>query len=246
MRILALETSNHQTSVALLEEGCLVRENQLSSEPRVARSLIPAIQDELKRAGWGSQDVQLVAVSQGPGSFTGLRVGITTAKTLAYAWQVPVIGVNTLEVIASQAYYPPSAEDQGPFLEPDRPLAVIMNAHRGQFFAAQFVADSRQQCQAIQLTQLVSQEQWVQQLEPGLALSGPGLSLVEDSLPPTVETIEVSRRLPQAAAVGQLVHAKSPSVTLSPADLNHQIFSLCPEYYRRSAAEEKRLASPEA
>ena len=246
MRILALETSNHQTSVALLEEGCLVRESRLSSEPRVARSLIPAIQDELKSAGWGSQDVQLVAVSQGPGSFTGLRVGITTAKTLAYAWQVPVVGVNTLEVIANQAYYPQSAEDRGPFLEPGRSLAVIMNAHRGQFFAAQFSADSQQQCQTVQPTQLVSQEQWVQQLEPGLALSGPGLSLVEDSLPPTVEAIEASRRLPQAAAVGQLVHAKSPSVSLPTADLNHQIFSLCPEYYRRSAAEEKRLASPEA
>lgn len=246
MRILALETSNHQTSVALLEAGCLVSESWLSPEPRVARSLIPAIQDELKSVGWGSQDVQLVAVSQGPGSFTGLRVGITTAKTLAYAWQVPVVGVNTLEVIACQAYYPQSAEDQGPFLEPDQPLAVIMNAHRGQFFAAEFTSAPGQLCQAIQPTQLVAQEAWVQQLEAGLAISGPGLSLVEGSLPSTVEAIEASRRLPRAAAVAQLVHAKSPSLTLPKADLNHQIFSLCPEYYRRSAAEEKRLVSPDS
>jgi len=246
VRILALETSNHQTSVALLEAGCLVSESWLSSEPRVARSLIPAIQNELKSAGWGSQDVQLVAVSQGPGSFTGLRVGITTAKTLAYAWQVPVVGVNTLEVIAFQAYYSQSADDQGPFLESDRPLAVVMNAHRGQFFAAEFTSVPRQQCQTVQPTQLVAQEQWVQQLEPGLALSGPGLSLVEDSLPSTVLAIEVNRRVPRAAAVAQLVHVKSPSVTLPTADLNHQIFSLCPEYYRRSAAEEKRLISPDA
>ena len=86
----------------------------------------------------------------------------------------------------------------------------------------------------------------MQQLEPGLALSGPGLSLVEGSLPSGAEVIEASRRLPRAVAVGQLVHAKSPSVSLPTADLNHQIFSLCPEYYRRSAAEEKRLTSPEA
>jgi len=207
--------------------------------------LIPAIQDELGNAGWGSRDVQLIAVSQGPGSFTGLRVGITAAKTLAYALQIPVVGVNTLEVIAFQAYYPQSPDDQGPFLEPDRPLAVVMNAHRGQFFAAEFTSVSRQQCQMVQPAQLVAQEQWVQQLAPGLALSGPGLSLVEGSLPSTVQAIEVSRRLPRAAAVAQLVHAKSPSVTLPTLDLNRQIFSLCPEYYRRSAAEEKRLVSPD-
>ncbi len=138
MRILALETSNRQTSLALLEAGSLVSERWLSAEPRVAQSLIPAIQDELKNAGWSSEDLQLIAVSQGPGSFTGLRVGITAAKTLAYAWQVPVLGVNTLEVIAHQAYYSQSSEDEGPFLKADRPLAVVMNAYRGQFFAAEF------------------------------------------------------------------------------------------------------------
>ncbi|MFP6602170.1 MAG: tRNA (adenosine(37)-N6)-threonylcarbamoyltransferase complex dimerization subunit type 1 TsaB [Pirellulaceae bacterium] len=245
MRILALETSNNETSVALLEAGCLVRESRLSSERRVAQALVPSIQDELTLAGWKSSDVQLVAVSQGPGSFTGLRVGITTAKTLAYVLQVPVIGVNTLEVIAFQAYYPLDAADQGPFVESGRPLAVVMNAHRGQFFAAEFTVLAGQQCKTVEPTHLVTQEQWVQQLEPGLVLSGPGLSLVEDSLPSTVLAIEASRRLPRAAAVARLVQAKLPSVTLPTADLNHQIFSLCPEYYRHSAAEEKRLASPD-
>jgi len=246
VRTLALETSNRETSLALLEAGSLVSEKWLSAEPRVAQSLIPAIQDELSNAGWNSGDLQLIAVSQGPGSFTGLRVGITTAKTLAYAWQVPVLGVNTLEVIAHQAYYSQHREDEGPFLETERSLAVVMNAHRGQFFAAEFTGSSEQQCHPVKSTQLVEQDQWVQQLTPGQTLSGPGLSLVADSLPETVELVEASRRLPRAAGVGQLAHVKS-SLAVSPnTDLNHQIFSLCPEYFRQSAAEEKRLLEPES
>ena len=246
MRILALETSNRQTSLALLEAGSLVSESWLSAEPRVAQSLIPAIQDELKNAGWSSEDLQLIAVSQGPGSFTGLRVGITAAKTLAYAWQVPVLGVNTLEVIAHQAYYSQSSEDEGPFLEADCSLAVVMNAHRGQFFAAEFTGAPEQQCRTVKPTQLVEQQQWVEQLAPGQAISGPGLSLVEDSLPSTAQTVEAGRHLPRAAGVAQLAFVKFSSETSPSTDLNHQIFSLCPEYFRQSAAEEKRLVSPDS
>ena len=70
---------------------------------RSARTLAPGIRHLLADAGWTPRDVALVAVSIGPGSFTGLRLGVMTAKAFAYAVGAPVLGIGTLEVIAAHA-----------------------------------------------------------------------------------------------------------------------------------------------
>src|SRR5687768_12135976 len=103
MRILALETSGLSGEVALLEGERVIAEQWLDPGQRTARSLAPGMKQILQTAGWQPRDVQLVAVTIGPGSFTGLRVGVTAAKTLAYAVGCEVMGVDTLEVIAAQA-----------------------------------------------------------------------------------------------------------------------------------------------
>ena len=108
MRILALETSGSSGSVAALDEGRLIVERPLAAGSRSAQSLAPGIDSLLAEVGWLVGGVDLVAVTQGPGSFTGLRIGVTTAKALAYAGETQVIGVNTLEVIARQAAAPRS------------------------------------------------------------------------------------------------------------------------------------------
>src|SRR5262245_32191202 len=107
-RIVAIETSGQHGSVAVLcgeekGEARLVREIVLSDQQRTAQSLAPALNKLLQTAGWEPSTVSLVAVLTGPGSFTGLRIGVTTAKTLAYAWGADVVGINTLEAIAEQA-----------------------------------------------------------------------------------------------------------------------------------------------
>lgn len=240
MRILALETSSRQTSVALCEAGRLLTERTLSSDQRVAQSLVTAIASQLAEVGWRPPDLQLVTVAQGPGSFTGLRVGITAAKTLAYALEIPVLGVNTLDAIAFQAFYPLSDEDQGPFADLARPLAVVMNAQRGQFFSATFSAAAGRQCKTMQSTHLVDQQQWLKELDSGMTVSGPGLSLIEDSLPQATMVVAAARRLPRAAAIAQLAQQRYLASPLAAEDLQQQSLALRPEYYRRSAAEEKR------
>src|SRR5258707_1343424 len=124
MKILALETSGTAGSVAALEGEQLLKTAALDPVQRTARTLAPAIRDLLKQVGWRPADVQLVAVTAGPGSFTGLRLGVTTAKTFAYAVGCQVLGVNTLEVIASQS--PPECSL----------LEVVLDAQRQQLFAA--------------------------------------------------------------------------------------------------------------
>ena len=103
-RTLAVESSSASGSIALLDGAGLVVESMLPSRPRIAQTLIPEMARLLRTVGWEVRDLELIAVVRGPGSFTGLRVGITAAKTLAYATGTAVIGVDTLEVLAFQAY----------------------------------------------------------------------------------------------------------------------------------------------
>ncbi|MCP3693433.1 MAG: tRNA (adenosine(37)-N6)-threonylcarbamoyltransferase complex dimerization subunit type 1 TsaB [Planctomycetaceae bacterium] len=240
VRILALETSTNQASVALWESGSLQAEQCIVAERRIARFLLSTVQQVLDEHGWRPKDVQLVAVSQGPGSFTGLRVGLTTAKTFAYAQQVPVVGVNTLEVIAEQSFYPLDPEAAVTTADLAQPLAVVMNAHREQFFAATFAASAATSCQFMEATHLVDRESWLNQLASGCSVSGPGLSLVETKLPSTVTIVEPSLCRPRAAGVARLAERSLPTEEFSEKALRDQIFSLRPAYYRRSAAEEKR------
>jgi tRNA threonylcarbamoyladenosine biosynthesis protein TsaB len=100
MRILAIETATAQASVALLDGGAVVREAAARIPQGHLEWLAPAIAGLLEAAAWGPEEVGAVAVSTGPGTFTGLRIGIATAAAWAYARGVPVVGVSTLEVLA--------------------------------------------------------------------------------------------------------------------------------------------------
>ena len=111
-------------------EARLVGQIVLGGDQRTAQALAPAIAAIAAAADWSPRSVDLVAVAVGPGSFTGLRIGVTTAKTFAYAVGAEVIGVNTLVALAAQA--PPSAA----------PLWTILDAQRQELFAAKFVRDA--------------------------------------------------------------------------------------------------------
>ncbi len=106
-RIVAIETSGRLGSVAALlgetNDARLVGQIVLTGDQRTAQSLAPALHDLLAAADWSPKDVELVAVGVGPGSFTGLRIGVTTAKTFAYAVGAEVVGANTLVALAAQA-----------------------------------------------------------------------------------------------------------------------------------------------
>src|SRR5687768_13624521 len=126
MRILALETSGKAGSVAVADGPRLIDQLELNRDRRSAQSLAAGIRTLLDAIGWRIAEIELVAVTIGPGSFTGLRVGVVTAKTLAYTLGARIIGAGTLDVIAAQAR---CAESH---------LAAAIDAQRGQVFAATF------------------------------------------------------------------------------------------------------------
>jgi len=103
MRVIGIETSAGTGSVALLVDGALADERFFTKGLRHGKELIPTIDAVVKQHDLQPEDIDLFAVSQGPGSYTGIRVGITCAKTLAYALGKGVVGVPSLDVLAHNA-----------------------------------------------------------------------------------------------------------------------------------------------
>ena len=99
MLILGIETSGRRGSVALCAEGGTIARHRFAEGPRNARHIMPAIDDIVRDSGTEKTDIDAVGVSEGPGSFTGLRVGVTCAKTLAYSLGWDAVGVPSLEVL---------------------------------------------------------------------------------------------------------------------------------------------------
>lgn len=97
MKILALDSSNQALSVALVEDGQLQAETLLTIKKNHSVSLMPVVDFLVAQVGWQPSDLDKIVVAQGPGSYTGLRVAVATAKTLAYALGSDLVGVSSLQ-----------------------------------------------------------------------------------------------------------------------------------------------------
>lgn len=100
--LLSLETSSHVCSVALHQNEQLLIAKHNNIPQSTASELAPMIESVLRETGHITKEISAIIVSAGPGSYTGLRIGVATAKGLCYALQIPLISVNTLELLARQ------------------------------------------------------------------------------------------------------------------------------------------------
>jgi tRNA threonylcarbamoyladenosine biosynthesis protein TsaB len=124
MKILAVDTSSLVATAAICEDDKLICEIVLNNKLTHSETLLPIIDSCFKKSELNPEDIDLYAVSQGPGSFTGLRIGVTTVKGLAHACNKPVVGVNTLEALAYNLPFCPYI------------IAPIMDARREQVYNA--------------------------------------------------------------------------------------------------------------
>ena len=122
MLILALETATEKGSLALVAGDQVLMEYSLESHNAYLTCLMPGVAAILKNTGKEVADLAAVAVSTGPGNFTGLRIGLATAKTLAWSLKCPLVPVPTMEVLAAQFPFHP------------HPIGVVMDAKRGEVF----------------------------------------------------------------------------------------------------------------
>ena len=100
MLILGIDTSCATAGVSLTKDGIIISEISINDKNTHSVKLMPAIQMLFKNVGMSVSDIDAVAVVNGPGSYTGLRIGVSAAKAIAYSAEVPLIGVNTLDYLA--------------------------------------------------------------------------------------------------------------------------------------------------
>ncbi|VAV84400.1 tRNA threonylcarbamoyladenosine biosynthesis protein TsaB [hydrothermal vent metagenome] len=126
-KILAIDTSSVAGSIALIQDGSVTDELTVGKAGRHSEWLLPAIEEFLKGCKLDISEVDLFAAGNGPGSFTGLRIGVSTLKGLAWALSRPVIGVSTLEALAM------NIKGQ------DALICPVFDARKGQVYTAFFI-----------------------------------------------------------------------------------------------------------
>ena len=229
MRILALETSAKAVSAAVTEDGKVLCSGYQDTGLTHSRTLMPIVEAMLKNTGLTVQDCDAVAVAAGPGSFTGIRIGVSAAKGLAFAADKPCAAVSTLEAMARNVAHM------------DALVVCAMDARRNQVYNALFLAQDgvlTRQCpdRAIGLAELA--EEIKNRPEPKFVVGdGAGLCynyLLEQDVPCRMappqlvmqNAVGVALAAEEMAAAGQVTTARD----------------LVPVYLRLSQAERERLA----
>jgi tRNA threonylcarbamoyladenosine biosynthesis protein TsaB len=221
-RLLLLETSGRSGLVALAEGEALVVTRRLDEPRRQARDLAPAVADLLAVAGWKPRDVAAVVVGRGPGSYTGLRVGLMSAKTFAYAAGCALLAIDTFAVIAAQA---PAEAD---------PLDVIADAQQQKAYVQRFARGA-----AVSPLAIRPLADWLADA-PAPWASGPGLRLHRGGLPAGVRAVDESLWEPRADSLLALALRRWH------AGERDDPFAVEPLYLRPSSAEEQWRARAKA
>lgn len=137
--VLALDTSTAAFAAAVVRDGKLLADARSLAERNHSVLAVPLLKEALEAAGVRSDELGGIAVGHGPGSYTGVRIAVSIAKTLAWAWQLPVAAVSSLEALALGGYRA-GAEDAGPERMGEW-VVPLMDARRGQVYTALFGAE---------------------------------------------------------------------------------------------------------
>jgi tRNA threonylcarbamoyladenosine biosynthesis protein TsaB len=221
-RILLLETSGRTGQVAVAQADRLLSCRQLEETRRHARDLAPAVRDLLGEQGWSPQEVDLIIVSRGPGSYTGLRVGIMSAKAFAYATGCTLIAVDTFAVIAAQA---PANVDS---------LDVFTDAQQDRVYYQRFVRTQP----AGPMTPrtglaILPFARWLDDGDKPAWVTGPGLHGKEQRLPATTRPLAAELWEPQPQVLLNL------GLDRYLQGHRDDLWTVEPLYLRPSAAEEQ-------
>lgn len=174
-RMLLLETSSRVGWVAVTHGSEILGQRRLDESRRHARDLAPAVASLCAAQGWRVRDLDGVVVSIGPGSYTGLRVGLTSAKTLAYATGCVLLKVPTFRALVTQMPSEVGLVD------------LLADAQPPKLYVQRFIrrADGWSEGEL----RVVEVEEWLGAVSPDVWVTGPGLAVVEPRLPPEIRAI---------------------------------------------------------
>ncbi len=224
MSILAIDTSTQVSSVAVASKGRLEAEVTMQAKLTHSETLLPHIQEALAMASVKKEELEGVAVSVGPGSFTGLRIGLATAKAMSYALGLPLVGVPTLKAMA---YHFPVSGLQ---------LLPLMDAQKGNSYVEHYAWEhgrlmTKSEVRILSVPELLS---WAEELPDTVMLLG---DVVEKRiegkvrLPLNVMLAPFHLRMPRAANVAAC------GLELLEQGQTGNVMNMEPVYVRRSEAE---------
>ncbi len=218
MRLLAVDTSTLAGGVALLDGDRLRAEYLLDVTATHSERLMPAIDRVLADAGWAPENLEALAVAVGPGSFTGLRIGLAAVKGLALALGLPIAAVPTLDAMAEAL----------PFA--GLPVCPVLDARKGEVYGCLYRWDGGRMRREWEYVALAPDALAARLTEPVILL-GDGASLIRS---PHARLAPPHRRVPSPAAVALLGRARLAEAQIVAAG------ELVPIYLRPSEAELKR------
>lgn len=197
MRVLGIDTSTNRTSVALLEHGRLVLALEHARPYQSAERLLPLVARALEETGWASGSLDRLGVSVGPGSFTGLRIGIACAQGLSLGLGIPLLGVSSLCAMARAV----PAELCGA-------RCAVLDARRGEVFVAAYGEGPtpKELAEPRALPLAAARATLEREVAGPLIWIGSGLSLLE--IPPSFSSPQTDE--PHAQAVGLLAEELRP------------------------------------
>ena len=217
-KLLIIETSHRAGVVAIADEQRVLGERRLDEARRHARDLVPSVRALLKEAGWKPRDLTAVIVSRGPGSYTGLRVGLMSAKTLAYATGCALVAVDTFAAIALQA--------------PAGNVHVIADAQQDKIYVQRYGEPAAQAKGELSIQAVAA---WRETLKEGDCVIGPGLERFAAQMPKHLQIASPQTWFPRAES---LLHVGLQRLQRGERD---DPFAVEPLYLRASSAEEKML-----
>lgn len=195
MRILAVDTASRTCSAAVIKDRAILAEINESSGETHSRHLMKIIDHVLDLSGCSMQDLDGFAVSKGPGSFTGLRIGISTVKGLSFATGKPIVGISAFDALAFQFGYPPIL------------IAVWLDARKNEVYFAEYRYE-KQTIKKISEDQVGPPERAIEGVIEPCLFMGDGAVKYRDMIHKTVGDLAVFTRSDQntirASAVGLL------------------------------------------
>ncbi|KHE69640.1 tRNA (adenosine(37)-N6)-threonylcarbamoyltransferase complex dimerization subunit type 1 TsaB [Halobacillus sp. BBL2006] len=222
MNILAIDTSNYVMGVAVLKNGVVAGEYITNIKKNHSIRLMPAIDQLMRETGTAPEDLDRIAVAHGPGSYTGVRIGLTTAKTMAWTLDIPVVGVSSLEAVARQGRFFPGY------------VCPFFDARRGLVYTGLYDQDMRLSKDETN----VLMEEWLQdlkKLDESILFVSQDLSIHEELIRETLGDQAVIPEEPylfsRPSIIAQMGAMKEPG----------KIHELVPNYLRLPEAEAKWL-----
>jgi tRNA threonylcarbamoyladenosine biosynthesis protein TsaB len=226
MNVLAIDTSNYALGIALINEEQVIGEYMTNMKKNHSIRVMPAIEHLMSDCDLKPADLDKIVVAKGPGSYTGVRIGVTIAKTLAWTLQIPLVGISSLEALAAGA---------GRYL--DGYISPLFDARRGQIYTGLYQYKDGQLESVIQ-DQIILSKNWAEQLtttSKKILFVGSDIHLHKETLQQVLgenaRFAEISEHNPRPSELALLGIHKS----------GEEIHSFVPNYIRLAEAEAKWL-----